>query len=177
MATPERRTISPAAPVTLTSLPTEILEIIGSHLITRTKPNEPPPLSDLHALVATCRRTHWEFNDKLLYSIDAVDPLGSVALLWGAATGQIKTMERAVRHGADIHREDVVGDLTTDPRNIPPGGYIKGRTLRGKRKESPKRRGTALHFAVKMGQDEAVKWLLDRGARHDVASRGLCHCC
>lgn len=147
--------------------------MIGAHL---TKPNEPRTFSALAALACASRRTHWEFIH-LLHRTDAVNPRGSIALLWGAATGNIKPMERAVGYGADVSWVDHVGDVNPDPRKMTAGHRITGYDLRGDPKRTPKRYGTALHFAVKMGQDKAVKWLLDHGARHDIPSRDLCHCC
>jgi hypothetical protein len=86
-------------------------------------------------------------------------------------------MERAVEYGADVNWRDHVGDVKLDPREMTSSHRIIGYDLRGNPKRSPRRYGTALHFAVKMGQDKAVKWLLNHGARHDISSRDLCNCC
>jgi hypothetical protein len=149
----------------LSRLPIELLRVIGGHLTDRD--NHPA----LAALTATCRRYYWVFNS-LLYQVDATGPGPSLVLLLGAANGDMEMLQRALAHGASITAYGDVGN-PPDPRLVP-DCRVTGRHLRDSRQ--PPRKGTALHLAAMMGQDKAVEWLLDHGAKIHIGGSLLCHC-
>ncbi|AEO56607.1 hypothetical protein MYCTH_92725 [Thermothelomyces thermophilus ATCC 42464] len=133
-------------------------------------------VTTLAALARTCRVHHWVFNDKL-YDADAVHPKGSLAVLWGAAVGRIRSMELALAHGANINWRGYVGNLP-DQRQVPDAYpvLITARDVRGSTRDRPRPQAGALHLAIKMGNDEAVEWLLAHGASVQLWSKFICDC-
>lgn len=164
-ASVQTSTASPTASFSI--LPVEILQKIGGHL---TDFDNHPALA---ALAATSRRNHWVFNE-ILYRADAACPAPSMAMLGGAANGQITTLQRAVAYGADINWFGDVGNLP-DPREAS-GGWATRRQLRDFTGGLHKQKAMALHLAAIMGHDEAVGWLLDHGSKLHVGAHFLCQC-
>ncbi|KAL2176493.1 uncharacterized protein P884DRAFT_292955 [Thermothelomyces heterothallicus CBS 202.75] len=82
-----------------TTLPPVLLRKIGYHI---SGFGHERAVTTLAALSRTCRIHNWIFNDQL-YDADAVHPKGSLAMLWGAAVGRIRSMELALAHGASIN--------------------------------------------------------------------------
>lgn len=130
-----------------TSIPIEILLMIGRYFTNF------DGLHTLWALTVTCRRNHHAFNG-LLYQTHAKTCNGENAMLWGAMSGQIRTLEWAVQNGADINCCDWVGE-PPDP-NLNPGRRVSANDLYGGHCHRP-RSGTALHLAVMMGHDKVVE--------------------
>ncbi|KAK4149769.1 ankyrin repeat-containing domain protein [Chaetomidium leptoderma] len=149
------------------NLPVEILRMIGGHLSTEVD------CYTLAALAATSRYGHWVFNDQL-YETDASG--ASLALLWAAATGRVRTVQLAVTHGANVDFTYNVGQ-PFDARLRPALRIITAHVpVDGPGPDHPHRQGTALHIATIMGHDEAVWRLLGLGARHTSPSLNLCPC-
>ncbi|KAL2152225.1 hypothetical protein VTH82DRAFT_5409 [Thermothelomyces myriococcoides] len=97
-------------------------------------------------------------------------------MLWGAAVGRIETMELALAHGADVNRRALVGNLP-DLRQLPdPYPAVTPRDVRGVGQGMLGPLAGALHLAIKMGQDEAVGWLLVHGASVDMWCVSFCDC-
>ncbi|KAL2162970.1 hypothetical protein VTH06DRAFT_6806 [Thermothelomyces fergusii] len=155
-----------------TTLPPELLQIVGHHV---SEFGHDHAVASLAALARTCRLHHWVFNDQL-YEIDAMRSSGSLAMLWGAAVGGIRTMELALAHGANVNWRGYVGHLP-DPRELPgPYPVITARHVRASTKDKIHPQAAALHLALKMGHDEAVEWLLAHGASVKLWCRFVCDC-
>lgn len=109
-----------------------------------------PP--DFSALALSCRRLK-DVAEEALYTHNR-DYGASLAVHWAAQHGNIATLDKALRHGLDIHQERPALTLDSGP----------SLTL----DSSP------LYTAVMHGKDLAVEWLLDHGA--DVTLTGRSHC-
>lgn len=130
----------------LLRFPNELLHEVGALL--RDDPDSKGGRSALAALSSACRL----FNDifeSYLYQSDARHN-DSFSVVWGAANGNIKTLEKAVLRGADVR-----------------AGFVQLPGYDGK--------GTAIHYAARNGHDEAIQWLVDHGSR-PLSKRGLCLC-
>ncbi|AEO63056.1 uncharacterized protein THITE_154545 [Thermothielavioides terrestris NRRL 8126] len=132
----------------------------------------PSKLAALSSLIRTCHLAYHIYYASL-YRIAPVD-WPQLSLLCGAANGSLRAMEHAVACGADINWFGDVGILP-DPR-LDPGARVTLRHLRDSSYPSIRHKGTALHLAAMMGQDEAVEWLVDHGAKLNAQSRSLCAC-
>ncbi|KAK3984399.1 ankyrin repeat-containing domain protein [Cladorrhinum sp. PSN332] len=117
----------------LLKIPPELLFIICEY----------PDVADLASLAATSKRQYMHVNDEL-YRRDSAHK--RKALVWGAVTGQIRTMRMALASGTDIN---TVSDMYS---------------------------GTALHGAAMLGEAKAIDWLIDNGANPAIGSKSLCSC-
>jgi hypothetical protein len=77
------------------TLPIELLRLVVGSLSRHDQRHA------LAALAATPRRNHWLFNG-MLYQAD-IAPGPSLAMLWAAATGNLRTLQLAVARGADVN--------------------------------------------------------------------------
>jgi ankyrin repeat protein len=85
---------------------------------------------------------------------------GQSALMWAAAGGYVDVMDLLIGAGADL---DLHSQLIDAPQPNPDrlqGGFVYAKI--------PKGRFTALHFAARQGQLEAVRKLIDAGADLDA---------
>lgn len=85
---------------------------------------------------------------------------GQTALMWAAALGHTEAVNILVAHGADINQHSAFINIATVDSNHFQGGFVYSRL--------PKGRMTALHFAVRQGQFESVKTLIELGADIDI---------
>lgn len=165
-------------------VPTEILCMIGNEL-----KNE-GATSALAALAYTCRKLNDIFKPALyeanvlfsgphneLYAghsaagdddfeytyprpVPVADPLNTIplpAICWGAFNNSIDTMKKAIAAKADVNARAYLGRLPNGMDTFNGFGY-------------------PLHFAALAGSDEALTFLLDRGASLDTPSKGMCRC-
>lgn len=135
--------------LSLAELPTEVLLLIGDELDDEE--------NALAALALTSRRLNQVF-EPLLYRSNAKLSASVSALIWGAAQNRVGTMAKATkamksRSGVNL---DIYG-----PDPITPSLFSWG---------------NALHWAARHGNDEAVKFLLKKGASLSLPAIGLCHC-
>lgn len=159
----------------LDDLPDELLEMIadyvGNDYIT------------LAGLARTCWKAYRVFNH-VLYTKDIKS--NNTALAWGALTGHIKGMERAIGYGAQVDQCSYFSFLpgqrmTIFERELNSYSYglvqtDPSRFLRHPEFSGPHGVvwGTALHFAAVSNQVAAAEWLLDAGAWLREQSSGLC---
>lgn len=130
------------------------------------------------AFAATCRRHH-DLANPILYKIN-IDRDLSTAMLWAARYGRIGTLERMLMYGAEVNDAvasiDFEGDIPTwiigDPiiRDTQLDDHPLPRDGRGRCIFAP------LALAAAYGQDIAVRWLLDHGARLGMPAQNLCLC-
>lgn len=117
----------------------------------------------LSALASTSRRLHALLNP-LLYRRNAREQ-HSRALVWAAENGRLDTAKLCLSHGADINTVTSPEEETRRQRNNLL--FLIGAVSRS---------GTPLHYAVRRGHDEIVKYLLANGADHKSWCRHLCEC-
>lgn len=85
---------------------------------------------------------------------------GQTALMWAAALGHHEAVNVLVAHGADLDQHSAFINIATVDANHFQGGFVYSRLPRG--------RMTALHFAVRQGQYDSVKTLIELGADIDI---------
>lgn len=132
----------------LLRFPNELLHQIGS--ILRDDADGEAGRSALAALTDTCRL----FNDiyePYLYQSDSRHN-ESYSVVWGASKNHMGTLEKAVRHGADVRQ-----------------GFVQLPGFDGK--------GTALHYAALNGFNDIIEFLVDHGAMLlTLRGQDLCDC-
>ncbi|KAK4224525.1 ankyrin repeat-containing domain protein [Podospora fimiseda] len=131
----------------LSTIPTELLFMIADYL----------DITNLSTLALASKR------HKAVYvrELRRRDALRGKGLIYGATTGQIRTMELALDYGTDINILSTILPVYNRFDNKPklPG------------------QGTALHAAVIHGQIEAIDWLMNKGASSTIPSNGpICSC-
>lgn len=129
------------------------------------------------AFAATCRRHH-DLANPILYKIN-IDRDLSTAMLWAARYGRIDTMELMFKFGAEVNDTAasidfggfipswIIGDPVVHNSNFV---FPLPREDRGYCMFAP------LALAAAYGQDVAVSWLLDHGARLGAPAQNLCGC-
>lgn len=85
---------------------------------------------------------------------------GQSALMWAAAMGYVEVMKLLIEAGADLNLHSQLIDAPQPNPDRRQGGFVYANI--------PKGRFTALHFAAREGQLEAVRALIEAGADLDV---------
>jgi ankyrin repeat protein len=102
--------------------------------------------ADFAALALSCRRLN-AVAEEALYAQNR-DRNRSSAIHWAAKHGNTATLDKALKHGLDIHQQSSAFTLDSSPLNT----------------------------AVVHGKDSAVAWFLDHGADVTLTVRSLCPC-
>lgn len=115
------------------------------------------------SLCRSSRRLN-ELVTPILYRQNVQEDFGS-AMYWAAQHGRIDILERLRAWGAEVNDnsgsqlDNVYEPLCPYPFRRPHDAYF-----------------TPLHVAAKFGQDDAVRWLLQHGARIEASAHNLCAC-
>ncbi|KAK1775138.1 hypothetical protein QBC45DRAFT_489172 [Copromyces sp. CBS 386.78] len=136
-----------------TNLPLEIHMRIGDML------KEEKQLGALARLAITSRRLCSFYEQQLYKGKNSTNTVK--ALMWGARNGSIPVMKTASGWGADL---DTRADLAA--RHRPHGARLIVK-------------GTALQFAIRGQENEAMQWLFKQGVLVDVPhkpARNMCRC-
>lgn len=137
----------------LSNLPIEVVVLIA----------EACRVPEKSALVRTNRQLN-ELLTPVLYRYN-IQREGSSAMFWAAEQGCIKTFDRLLSHGAEVNDNHASRFLVVHKHFYP----YRPRRLHDTF-------FTPLHIAAKFGQDDAVKWLLNHGARIEAVAHNLCGC-
>ncbi|KAK3946911.1 hypothetical protein QBC32DRAFT_271684 [Pseudoneurospora amorphoporcata] len=143
----------------LLRLPAELHLLIGNTL------REDGRLNTLAVIARTSKRLRSIYEPQLYQSPDKTKYQD--ALLWGANHNSIPIMAQALSCGADLDKQ---------------AQYFNSQYVDGMGTHGPviNTRATALQVAVSRGHDEAVRWLLERGAElsdMDNPSNYACPAC
>ncbi|KAJ4402540.1 hypothetical protein N0V85_005285 [Neurospora sp. IMI 360204] len=143
----------------LLRLPEELHLLIGNSL------KQDGELDTLAVVARTSKRLCSIYEPQLYHNRNCQD-----ALLWGASHNSIPVMAKAKSYGADLDKQvqSVKSQIVTTTMGTAYGPIFWTSWA------------TALQLAVSHGHDEAVRWLLDRGAElndFDSPSNNACPDC